>query len=68
MEFIWSYQIFGLLLDITVVIGRDKFGADRCIDDIEKGVAFVFIVGGQCTPFHEVFDKCFWYTCIYAVH
>ena len=39
VQFIRSDQIFCFLLDVAVLIGRNQFRADRCIDNIQQGVS-----------------------------
>ena len=38
VQLVGTHEILGLLLDGTVGLGRNKFGTDGCIDDIEQDI------------------------------
>ena len=71
MKFIWSYDILCLLSDFTILISRDKFRANWCIEDILenlwkycKAIFFRLIR----YKLNEVSYKCLWYRSIYSIH
>ena len=39
VQFVRANQIFGLLLDVALFVGWNQFRADRCINNVEQGVA-----------------------------
>ncbi len=43
VQLVWSYQVFRLLLDIAVFIGRNQLRTDRCVDDVAQGDAALLI-------------------------
>ena len=54
MQFVGAHQVFGLLRDIAVFIGRDKFGADGGGDNVEQGLGAIVIGNGAGHPADEV--------------
>ena len=44
VQFVWSYEVFGLLCNVAVCICRNEFGRDWCIDDVEQGGACVVVL------------------------
>ncbi|CUP32853.1 Uncharacterised protein [Segatella copri] len=56
MQFVWSHQIFRLLLDISILICRNQLWTDRSIDDITKSDAALFVYPTLCYMIYEMTD------------
>lgn len=35
VKFVWPYEVFCLLHNLSVLVGRDEFGRDRCFYDVK---------------------------------
>ena len=68
VQLIGSHQVFGLLLDGAVGLGRNQFGADGRIHHVEQDVAYLRIVGVGSLPCHEVAYKGLRYAGVQSVH
>ena len=44
VKLVGSDEVFGLLLDIAIGVGRGQLGRDGCVDDVEQRLA----LGGEC--------------------
>ena len=63
MQSIGTYQILGLLLYLSIFIGRYQFWANRSIDNIDQRIpslAYQFILGN---PAHQILNQSFGNTC-----
>ena len=58
VQFVWTYEIFGLLMNGAVSIGGDKLGRYRSIDNVEKSCFRSFIYACEGNPLDKVLDKC----------
>ena len=58
VEFVGTYEVFGLLCDVAVFIGRDELGRNRGFDDVEQGCFRCLIHTGEGNPLDEVLDQC----------
>ena len=43
VQLVWSHQVFRLLLDVSVLIGRNQFRTDRRINDVAQGDAALLL-------------------------
>ena len=43
VQFIWAYKILGLLADVAILVGRDKFWRNRSIDNVEQRQTRLFV-------------------------
>ena len=68
MQFVWSYQIFRLLLDISILICRNQLWTDRSIDDITKSDAALFVYPTLCYMIYEMSDQGLRNAGIHAIH
>ena len=68
VQFVGSYQVFRYLFDVTVLVGRNQFRADRRVDNIEKCVALVVVNAMSCHPLHQVSHQCFGNAGVYGIH
>ena len=68
VEHIRTYEIFGLLLDISVFVGRNQFGTYRCVDDVEECGATLLIHIIRSYIADEMADECLGYAGINALH
>ena len=68
MQLVWSHKILGLLLDVAILIGRYQLRTDRCVDDIEQGVAALLVYPTLCHIVHQVANQGLGYAGIHTVH
>ena len=64
MQLIGTHEVFSLLLDLSVLVGRNQLGGYRCVDDVEQSI-------GSHLPSditHEVTDERLGHTGIHTVH
>ena len=64
MQLVGAYEVFGLLFDLSVLVGRYQLGRYRRVDDVEQRL------GSHLTGYiaHEVADEGLGHTGIHAVH
>ena len=64
MQLVGTYQVFGLLLDITQFVGRNQLGRNRGIDDVEQ--RFGSHILSHIT--HQIANQRFGHTSIHTIH
>ena len=68
MQLVRPYQVLGDLLDVAVFVGRNEFGTNRRVHDIEQGFAGRFVGEVFRNPFHEMLDQRFRNRGVQAIH
>ena len=68
MQLVWSYQVFSLLLDITILIRRNQLRTDGCINDVLKRDAALLIHSTLCNIVDQVANQSLRDTSIDSIH
>ena len=59
VEFVGTHEVLGFLGDFSLLVGREQFGADRGVDDVEQRRARGHVGFRVRDPLHEVAHQCF---------
>ena len=59
VQFVRADQVFGLLYDFALFVGRQRLRTDRGVDDVEQPPPGDFVVGMRGHPAHQVANEGF---------
>ena len=68
VQFVRADQVFGLLYDFALFVGRQQLRTDRGVDDVEQPPPGDFVVGMRGHPAHQVANEGFRNPAIDSVH
>ena len=68
MQLVRSHEVFSLLCDVALLVGRNQFGRDGRVHDVEECLLRAFVLCSLCNPAYEMPDQSLWNRSIYAIH
>ena len=68
MQLVRSYKVFCLLRDVALFVGRNKFGTNGRINDVEKRLLSALVLRMLSHPVDEMPYERLWYRSIDAIH
>ena len=67
VELVGSHEVFGLLLDVAILVGRDQLWRDRRGDDVEERRG-TLVVNGLGNKLYEILDEGLRYRGVDTIH